>query len=77
MTRTFYIKDINEAFNFVGHSKLKPIDYSVLFKLKELSAALTESIGSSKVAKKRIMILLHLIQLYNIPLIKCQEKLQR
>ena len=53
MTHKFYIKDGNDSYHFVGHSKLKPIDYATLFKRKENSAALTSGIASSTVVKTK------------------------
>ena len=61
-TQKFYIKDVKKACNFVGHSKLKPIDHVAFFKLKEESATLTEITASTTVSKKREKLLLYLIQ---------------
>ena len=51
-THISYIKDRKQTCHFVGHSKLKPIDYVALFKLQEHSAALTASIAYSTVLQK-------------------------
>ena len=50
-THKLCIKYGNKSCNFVGNSKLKPIDYDSLFNIKEHSAALTAIIGSNNVSK--------------------------
>ena len=45
LTHKFYIKYGKQACHFVGHSKLKPIDYNALFKTQEEIAAITENVA--------------------------------
>ena len=51
-TYKFYIKDGNELCHFVGHPKLKLIDYGAFFNHKEFSAVLESSVGSTDVGKE-------------------------
>ena len=53
LNHMFYIKDGKQTCHFVGHSKLKPIDYVALLNLQQHSAALTASIYPSTVAKRK------------------------
>ena len=52
-THNFCIKYGNESCHFVGHYKLKPIDYVALFNHREQSDAIIASIGSSNVSKTK------------------------
>ena len=51
LAHKFYIKNGKQTCDFVGNLKLRPIDYVMLFKRQYHSAALTEIICSSIVAK--------------------------
>ena len=62
MTNKLYIKDGKQAYNFFGHSKLKPIGYVALFKLQDESATLTENIASSTVAQTKKRKILNILQ---------------
>ena len=49
----FYINNGKQACHFVGNSKLKPIDYVVVFNIQEESAAITASTDSRTVVKTK------------------------
>ena len=50
-TFRYYIKDKNKYCNFVGHSKLEPIEYNAFFKCKYFSAALASIVRPDVSAK--------------------------